>query len=155
MWKFKGKIIKTVEDIPSNENLYGFVYCITNTLNGKSYIGKKVFYSTTTKKFGKKKIASMTDKRLKKYERVTKESNWINYWGSCKELKDDLLKHKQDNFTRTIIALANCKKQLTYLEIYHQMRLNVLSGDDYYNDNIAGKWYRKDIKSWTKSQLVK
>jgi len=36
------------------------------------------------------------------------------------------------------------KKQLTYFEMYYQMRENVLHVDSY-NDNILGKFFRKDF----------
>ena len=37
-WKYKGKYLK---DVP--EGFFGFVYLITNTLNGKKYVGRKYF----------------------------------------------------------------------------------------------------------------
>ena len=69
-----GKIVPFKENmIP--ENAVGFVY-IMNMKDEKgkmhSYIGKKNFYSRRKKKFGKKKLAAMTDKRAKKYEIVIK-----------------------------------------------------------------------------------
>ena len=40
-WLFEGSPFLS-EDI---DDLYGFVYCITNTVNSKRYIGRKYFWS--------------------------------------------------------------------------------------------------------------
>ena len=69
------------------EGAVGFVYMM-NYLDSKSgimysYIGKKNFYSKRKKKFGKKALAAMTDKRAKKYEMVTK-LDYENYFSSNK-----------------------------------------------------------------------
>jgi hypothetical protein len=37
------------------------------------------------------------------------------------------------------------KKQLTYAELFYQIQYNVLVVDSY-NDNILGKFYRKDLQ---------
>jgi len=47
---------------------FGFVYEITNKLNGRSYIGRKYFWSFRTPKGKKRKVKS--------------ESDWRNYYGS-------------------------------------------------------------------------
>jgi hypothetical protein len=51
----------------------------------------------------------------------------------------------EDCFTREIIKLCNSKKQLSYYETYWQFKLDVLSQDTY-NENILGKFYRKDTE---------
>ena len=62
----------TDEFIP--EHAVGFVYIMTAFIDGeeKKYIGKKNFYSIRKKKFGKKALANMTDKRAKKYSTIKK-----------------------------------------------------------------------------------
>ena len=50
-WYYKGK---PLEEIP--EKTIGFVYCITNKLDGRCYFGKKLFWFSKTKQVkGKKK----------------------------------------------------------------------------------------------------
>ena len=68
----------TEEQIGEN---YGFVYLITNLVNGKKYIGKKFFYSSKTKQVkGKKKKFKVS-------------SDWQTYYGSNEELKKDVTIH--------------------------------------------------------------
>ena len=43
-WKYLGKDFTSLENIP--QDVIGFIYKITNTQNGKFYIGKKMFFVT-------------------------------------------------------------------------------------------------------------
>ena len=53
---------------------------------------------------------------------------------------------KKEEFERTIIEFAFAPKHLTYLETKYLFSLGVLeNGDVYFNDNILGKFFRKDI----------
>ena len=69
-WVFEGRTFLS-EDI---NDLYGFVYCITNTKTNRRYIGRKYFWSFR-KPPGKKR-------------KVKQESDWKKYYGSCPELKE-------------------------------------------------------------------
>ena len=63
------KRVKPFNDDMIPEGAVGFVYLMNyKSSDGKfySYIGKKNFYSKRKKKFGKKALAAMTDKRAKK-----------------------------------------------------------------------------------------
>jgi len=133
----------SLEDFP--ENCIGFVYLIKNNVNNKIYIGRKSLYSNTNKKLTKKEISEQTGPGRKPTKKlVTKESNWKVYMGSSKELLADVKEHGEDKFTREILHLCYSKKQLTFYEINYQMKYNVLEVDSY-NDNILGKFYRKDL----------
>ena len=51
-----------------------------------------------------------------------------------------------DNFERQIIACAPTKKLLTYYEVKYQMIYQVLEKpDEFFNDNILGKFFTKDF----------
>lgn len=113
---------------------YGFVYNITNTMNGKSYVGKKFFYSSKTKQVKGKK------KRIKVY------SDWQNYYGSNEELKKDIKEFGQENFKREIIHLCKSKGECGYLEAKEQFARNVLENDDYYNTWIMVRVRKSHIK---------
>ena len=53
-------------------------------------------------------------------------------------------KDKKDyNYKRIILSLHTTKGDVNYEEIKQQFQRNVLERDDYYNDNINGKWYKK------------
>ena len=82
--------------------------------------------------------------RSKEKKQVIKESNWMSYWGSNKELLSDLKEHGQENFERQILKICFSKKELTYYEIHYQCVHEVLSTNSY-NDNILGKFFRKDL----------
>ena len=142
MWKYKGKEVKTLEDLP--ENAHGFVYLIENTVTKKFYVGKKNLLSVTNKPLTKKELSEITDKRKSKKKQVIKESNWMSYWGSNKELLSDIKEYGQDKFERSILKVCFSKKELTYYEIHFQCKHDVLT-ENSYNDNILGKFYRKDL----------
>ena len=117
-------------------NSFGFVYRITNLSNGRQYIGRKYFVQKRKPRGGKR--------------RVTSESDWKRYYGSCPELKTDLSTYGKDNFSREIISLHETLGKTNYEETRQLFLNNVLTQalDDgtplYYNSNILGRYYRKD-----------
>ena len=141
-----GEIISDLSDFP--DNTFGFVYRVVHKPTGKAYIGKKVLY------FQRK--VKLTQKDLKMYEGVVgrkpsyklaiKESNWKDYWGSNKLLKEVMDLEPIENFERHIIKTAPNKKLLTYYETKYQFIYQVLENpDEYFNDNILGKFFTKDF----------
>lgn len=129
------------------ENYLGFVYKITNLTNGKFYIGKKYFWFNKKKKLTKKQLAEQTGPGRKPTTEIVKvESDWQIYWGSSKELLNDVKELGNEHFECIILQLCKTKKELTYFEIHHQCKYNVLlPGTVTYNDNILGKFFRKDL----------
>ena len=143
----KGEPISTITDFP--DNTFGFVYRIVHKPTGKSYIGKKVLYY--------QRKVKLTQKDLKMYEGVVgrkpsyklaiKESDWESYWGSNKLLKEVMDLEPIENFERHIIKTAPDKKLLTYYETKYQMIYQVLEKpDEFFNDNILGKFFTKDFE---------
>lgn len=138
MWVYKGEEITSIEQVP--EGAYGFVYHIV-TDEGREYIGRKNLFTKRKRKFGKKEIAAMTDKRLKTYEYVNKESNWLTYTSSNIELNEDIKNGTE--ITKYIVDFAFEKKQLSYLEEKSLWCNGVLEhGDKYYNSNISGRYFK-------------
>ncbi|MGK2911250.1 MAG: hypothetical protein ACSLE1_15825 [Sphingobium sp.] len=115
----------TEADITSSA---GFVYCITNTLTGKRYIGKK---------FSKAKANGKM-----------KESKWQAYWGSCTALAIDLQNLGHDAFTREVLSIHQRRSEVDYEECRLQFGLDVLRAKmpcgekAYYNTAISGRWFR-------------
>ena len=138
------KEFSSLADFPADS--FGFVYKITNVCSGRIYVGKKVLYNNLTKTLTKTEIAQwVAPGRVPKKKKVKKESDWETYWGSNKHLKLEMVELGEPCFVREILTICKTKKQLTYFEIYWQMRLDVLTVDSY-NDNISGKFYRKDLE---------
>ena len=131
-WIYKGTPF-TSDDIG---DYYGFVYRITNTINGKSYIGRKYFVQKRKPKGGKRK--------------VTSESDWKRYFGSSEELKQDIKRIGRSSFRREILSLHKTLGKVNYEETKQLFIHNVLMEalDDgtpkYYNSNILGRYMRKD-----------
>jgi hypothetical protein len=145
MWLYKDKVINTLEDFP--EGIYGFIYLTTHNPSGTSYIGKKSLFHNIKKKLTKKELAEQTGPGRKLITKVIqKESDWKTYYGSAKPILDMLKEGKHDEFTREILHLVPNKKLLTYYECKYLFTYGVLENPlEYLNDNILGKFYRKDF----------
>lgn len=151
MWIYNGKQVKDIEDFP--ENTYGFIYEVTHLPTGKKYLGKKVLYFERNIKLGKRELQELKEERSQKglkgrppkKKKVIKESDWKKYYGSQKEIRELVKKETLENFSREILDIAENKKYLTYLETKLLFTREVLEKEEYLNDNIAGKFFRKDI----------
>jgi hypothetical protein len=135
-------------DVIDPTKYYGFVYKITNKINGKFYIGKKVYWNNKKHKLTKKQLAELppTPGRKPTHEVVQVESDWKTYWGSNKQLLADIKEFGAENFDCWIYVQCKTKKQLTYYEMQYQCSEQVLIGKDRsYNDNILGKFFTKDL----------
>lgn len=141
-WTLKGREVKHLRDFP--DGAIGFIY-VLHFSNGKKYIGRKSLYSYTKRNFGKRELALITDKRKKTYEMVKKEMKWQSYTGSSKELKqlsdDEVFVTKKE-----ILKVCFSLKQMTYYETQCLFSYGVLESDEFYNDNILGKFYGRDLK---------
>jgi len=149
-WTYQGRIINELSDMP--EGTHGFIYKITNGETNEYYIGKKQVVSIRKRKFGKKEIAALTDKRIKRYEMVTKESKWVDYRSSNKTVstwfdKDGRPSDSENNrLELKILKFCKSKKALTYYELQEQFSHNVLADEYSLNDNLLGKFFRKDLE---------
>jgi hypothetical protein len=124
---------------------FGFIYKITNLETNKFYIGKKVFIHNKKKKLTKKEIAEQSGPGRKPTTKVVQaESDWKIYWGSSKDLLADVKLLGEDKFEKLILTTCSSKKSLTYYELFYQVHYNVLKVESY-NDNILGKFFRKDL----------
>ena len=145
-WIYKTNPIEDISQFPNNT--YGFVYMVTHKPTGKSYIGKKILHFTKKVKLGKKEIAALEGVvgRRPSYKLAVKESTWKTYWGSNKYLTELYKTEPKENFERHIIVCSPTKKLLTYYEVKYQMVYQVLENpEDFFNDNILGKFFTKDF----------
>jgi hypothetical protein len=146
MWLYQNKEVLSLEDLP--QDTYGFIYIVVTHLpSGKSYIGKKSLFHNVKKKLTKKQLAEQTGRgRKPTTEVIQKESDWKTYYGSAKPILDLIKEGKQEEFTREILQLVPNKKLLTYYECKFLFMLGVIEQQDgYFNDNILGKFFRKDF----------
>ena len=146
IWYYQGNEITSLDDF--GKDIMGFVYCTTHIPTGKGYIGKKFLVHTQKRKLTKKdlKIYEGSPGRPPKYKLVSKESDWKTYYGSNKQLLELLKTEKKENFRRDILHLCRSKKRLTYYEAKNQFIHEVLEKpDEYFNDNILGKFFTRDF----------
>ena len=131
-WIFDGHPFLS-EDI---NGMHGFVYCITNTLNGKRYIGRKYFYQLRKPRGGGRRVKS--------------ESDWKKYYGSSAELTEDRKQYGNLVFKRDILSLHKSKGLVNFEETRQLFLNNVLTEamsdgtPAFYNSNILGRYMRKD-----------
>ena len=133
-WLHEGNIV-TEEHVPIGA--VGFVYKIIHTPTGRYYIGKKSLTST-------RKLAPLKGQKRKRT--VTKSSDWEKYYSSNDWIKEQVKEGKAEEFSREIIQYCFSKKSLTYYEIYWQFQYNVLADDNAINENLMGKFYRRDLQ---------
>jgi hypothetical protein len=144
-WTYNGKSITEISDMP--EGTIGFIYKITNGLTGQYYIGKKSLYSHRT-------LPPL--KGYKRKRKVVKESKWQDYRSSnpsvqlwFKENEFALLEDRRSDINDTlnlqILRFCKSKKALTYYELQEQFAHDVLGDDLSLNDNLLGKFFRKDL----------
>ena len=131
-WRYNGSVF----DGSLIGDNYGFVYLIANLKNQRQYVGRKYFWQKRKPKVAKR--------------RVTSESNWRSYYGSCPELKEDIQLYGKENFSRTILSLHTTPGRTNYEETRQLFLHDVLTRSltdgtpAYYNSNILGRYYRKD-----------
>lgn len=152
-WKYKGKEVSNVKQLP--ENAIGFIYRLKFS-DGRDYIGRKGLYSTRKKPLGKRALSQVTDKRKKKYEVIVKESDWAKYTSSNLTIKERLKDGSITLESKEILRICFTEKQMTYYETQMLFCFGVLeNGGEYYNDNILGKFFRRDLSRIPEDDEIK
>ena len=130
-WTYKGNKIDILPD-----DVVGFVYEITNTTNGRKYIGKKLA------RFNRSRPPL---KGRKNKRRFKVDSDWKDYYGSSDDLTIDVNRLGKDKFTREILFYCYSKAELSYVEAREQFARKVLESNDYYNGHIRVRVHGKGI----------
>jgi len=128
--------VESLQDIP--EGAIGFVYIIRHNEDEYArdrstdswYIGKKSLYSHRT-------LPPLKGQKRKR--KIVKESDWINYQSSNKEVQQWPTQWKQ------ILQYAYSKKELTYLETKYLFQYNALEDKNSFNGNILAKFYKGEF----------
>jgi hypothetical protein len=127
-WFYQGSFVETLP-----EDCVGFVYLITNTLNSRKYIGKKLAkFSKTSTQTVKLKNGNKKKKKI----RSKIDSDWRDYYGSSPELSKDIESLGKENFSREILFYCKSKSECSYVEAREQFSRKVLESADYYNGHI-------------------
>jgi hypothetical protein len=127
-WTYQGQVVEKLPD-----DCVGYVYCITNTISGRQYIGKKLAkFSKTTYKTVKLKNGTKKKKKI----RSKIDSDWQEYYGSSPNLTADIDKLGKENFSREILYYCKSKSETSYIEAREQFDRKVLESDNYYNGHI-------------------
>ena len=151
-WTHQGRMITEINDMP--EGTYGFIYETKHIPTGIKYIGKKVLFFERNKRLGKRALEELRLERKAKgiggrtpaKQKVITESDWKDYHGSQKEILKLVKEGSPRDFSRTILEFVPSKKLLTYYECKYLFINEVLENrDNYLNDNVLGKFYRKDF----------
>jgi hypothetical protein len=130
-----------IEVLP--EDCVGFVYLITNIVNGRKYIGKKLAkFSKTSYRVVKLKNGSKKRKRI----RSKIDSDWQTYYGSSPELSKDVEMLGTENFRREILYYCKSKAECSYIEAREQFTNKVLESADWYNGHIQVRVHGRHIK---------
>ena len=129
MWLYNDK--EFTEDMVGD--WFGFIYEITNLLDGRKYVGKKLFTRAGTKQIkGKKK-------------KVRLSSGWANYWSSSKELQEDVKKLGEENFSRKILYLCKTRSECSYRETKEIFIRDALLTTEYYNSWVSCKIHKAHV----------
>jgi len=131
-WFYEGSVF---EDPDMSD--VGFVYVITNNINGKKYIGKKLFW---------KKVRYKTKPKIR-----MKQSNWKSYFGSSKLMLEDIVQQGEQDFHREIIRICKSKGEMSYCELKEQIDKEVLLKDNYYNNFIGCKIHGSHVTGMKKN----
>lgn len=126
------------------ENSIGFIYQITNKIDNRTYVGRKMLTSNRKKVLTNKEKLLPENKR-KKFKRDIKETDWKTYWGSSIDLKNDIKILGADNFQREILLFCQTKTDISFYETYFQIKKDVLFIPSYNNHIANTKFFKGKV----------
>lgn len=111
----------------------GFVYKITRIADGRFYIGKKKLH------FKKTKVVKGKKKKL------LVESDWLDYYGSSEELKNDVQSLGKESFYREILHICYTLSECSYRETDEIFKRNCMLDANSYNSWVSCKIHKKHV----------
>jgi hypothetical protein len=111
-------------------NFHGFVYIITNNYPNS----EKKYYIGCKKLLKRLKRKPLKGKKRNRISYV--DNNVDSYWGSSEELKKDIEQYGLEHFKREVLHMCENQWELKFLEMYEQMKRNVLFDKSSYNGII-------------------
>lgn len=128
-WLYQGSPVKEIES-----SFTGFIYVITNLIDGRKYFGKKnAFFKKTSIKV----VTLKTGVKRKKKIRSMIPSDWATYYGSSVELLKDIELLGKDKFSREILTFCTSLSDMSYQEAKIQFSTDaLLYPDKFYNSWI-------------------
>lgn len=97
--------------------MFGYVYMVTNKIDGKQYIGQR--------------SSSTVDE---------------SYFGSGRYIRKALKKYGKENFDREILEWCETREQLNEREQYYIDLYDAVNSDDFYNLNRGGEGFQKGMR---------
>lgn len=146
-WIYNEKEFLTIDDFKSVvESPYGFTYKIT-LLRGNEeiyhYYGRKNLFSKRKRKFGKRELSKIADKRLKKYEILEKESDWHSYCSSNKYIKENLSEYF---LKREILHIVEAEEDLKIREATEIICNNAMLDPKCLNSGVSIRLFKKKFE---------
>lgn len=108
------------DDAMGQNNEFGFIYLIHDTVNNKRYIGKKQYLGSGIKNKGV-------------------VSNWKTYTSSCKALLTEINKHGKENFLFYVLEQYKIRGTLGYAETWSLMRVETPANKDKWYNSLVNK----------------
>lgn len=130
-WTYQGQDV-TIEMLAPYA---GFVYLIEDTRTRQLYIGKKFVWSH-------RKVKGKT-------RRQRFESDWRKYYSSHDGIKK-AAKTDPMRFRREILHLCVCEGEANWKELDEIIKRNALWDENYLNENLLGKYFRKNVERYYK-----
>ena len=126
------KLPNEIKNIP--EDAIGFIYCITNLITGKKYIGKKLLQNKKKRKPLKGRVNA---------RRYMVESDWKTYTGSSPSLNEYIEKNGKKDFIFEIISFHSSKLLLSYYETKEIIDRNAIFDNTFYNEVLNCRFRHK------------
>lgn len=149
-WKYKGKIITSLKDIPKeyqNKDNIQIIYKITTKKKPYCfYIGKKILFFKKKTKLSKKKKLELNTRRV--YEYKISESNWLTYYGSStnKEFINMLNTLNREDFEREILMFVEGKMMASFYEAKYLFSDEGMMHPNCMNNTILNKFFKSKLR---------